>query len=79
MCIRDRYQHIGVLLLNGSDKLSQHTRTSDARHILQADFRCPGFNQPVGNTGIVFHLSLIHILPVSVTWNATYLPSWRYP
>ena len=49
------YQHIGVLLLNGSDKLSQHTRTSDARHILQADFRCPGFNQPVGNTGIVFH------------------------
>ena len=49
------YQHIGVLLLNGSDKLSQHTRTSDARHILQTDFRCPGFNQPVGNTGIVFH------------------------
>ena len=52
MCIRDRYQYIGMLLLDSLCQLAQHTRTADACHILQTDFGCSRLNELVGNVCI---------------------------
>ena len=49
------YQHLGMFLLDSLRQLSQHPRTADTCHILQTDFGCPGFNQLVGNAGVVLY------------------------
>ena len=49
------YQHVGMFLLDGFRQFAQHTRTADARHVLQADFGRSRLNKFVGYTGVVLH------------------------
>ena len=48
-------EHIGMLLLDALHQASQHGRTSDAGHVLQADFGSTGGYQLVGDVGIIVH------------------------
>ena len=48
-------EHVGVLLLDALHQASQHGGTSDAGHVLQADFGSAGGYQLVGYVGIIIH------------------------